>query len=337
MGNENSPQNVTNEDPNSHGSQSNHQRPRGPRLYDKLTNKTYEEFFINHHKLYQLSNINDVSLLNPKRIVFLSIRDLYKSWKRCPSISLYNALIIMPLKLKWILSPDKHTRHPYAELLKDNDFWTLLCWKHHQKLAIFLLDQEWIDEDDRKMTETQQTHGHTKGEEDTKSTSPVWHRLSHLLTHLHDPMSANGKYNPLMISESYWRRKSSLCALINSQKEIDEVLLELYTVTMRFKAMQNIINESNNATLNVMINFVDEKVFCKSKTVPARDDDLDDSILDQTWWIADDYGDELDDIEAILQFEEFVNTSDNNNGTQNDHDPDDDAVAVVAVSGRLSK
>eukprot|EP01084_Bolivina_argentea_P210414 358147_1 len=122
------------------------QKQKQKQTQNKLQHKSYDEFFINHHKLYSLSHTIDVSLINPKRIVFISIIGLYRSWKCCPSILLYNAIIITPLKKDWIMQPDAY-RHEYNYMLQNEQFLTLLRWKEHQKLAIFLVDNDDDDDD----------------------------------------------------------------------------------------------------------------------------------------------------------------------------------------------
>eukprot|EP01083_Nonionella_stella_P042825 115592_1 len=299
MGNENNPQHVNdnNKDKGNTGHQKQPKRPPDK----KMSHQEYAEFFIQHHKRYNASNMNDLSLLDPRRIVFISLRDLHESWTRCPSMSLYNAILLLPLKKAWILSPHKY-EHEYSELLEDTEFVTFLRWKEHQHLAIFLLDNsDPIDTTERK----ESLHSQTHMDDPTfyTSISPVWWRLSNLLQTLHDPMRSE-KYDPLIFSERYWRTQSSL-----DKDSVDHIMKELYTVTMRFKSMEHILCESNH-TLNVIVNYTPQQVVKRKQLSKSHSDEADDSILDEDWWIADDYHEDVYDEEAIRLFEDFVNSID---------------------------
>ena len=96
--------------------------------------------------------------------------------------------------------------------------------------------------------------------------APIWKKLSLQLQKLTDPARNNQKYNPLKIDEYYWKHCSSLVTKCNDdnttswssinhhnpcQATLEDVLLELYLITMKFKSMKQILMESN-PTLNAL-------------------------------------------------------------------------------------
>ena len=56
----------------------------------------------NNHK------IDDISLLEQRRFVFISLNGIYQSWRKCPSLIMYSAILIMPLKREWVYDPLEH-------------------------------------------------------------------------------------------------------------------------------------------------------------------------------------------------------------------------------------
>ena len=82
--------------------------------------------------------------------------------------------------------------------------------------------------------------------------APFWRYLSYKLQLLYDPMTGDN-YNPLQLNYKWWQTK-----LLYSDKEsvvsIDQIRNELYSLTMKFKSMAEIIYESNK-TLNIVTTF----------------------------------------------------------------------------------
>ncbi len=67
-----------------------------------------EDFIINHSQHNTKNDITDIKTFDERRKVFISLLGLIQSWQNCPSNVLYSAILILPLKLKWIYSSDKH-------------------------------------------------------------------------------------------------------------------------------------------------------------------------------------------------------------------------------------
>jgi len=221
----------------------------------------------------------------------------------------------MPLKHEWIQFPALHQHeHEYNTLFQDYSFLTLLRWKTHQNLAIFLLDNERSDDDD--------------------IIAPVWRRLSDRLQTLHDPTVRDGKYKQLIFDAKYWQFKSKACKnnhdtplfrdMLNLHMteycvNYKDVLRELCIVTMRFKAMEIILTESNS-TLNVVTNYI-HRTRTRTQTTTLeekeqrrlaneKEEEEEQLELGMNWWIADDYHDDDNDdnMEIIKEFDDFIKT-----------------------------
>jgi len=244
---------------------------------------------------YTFANPQSLSLINPnpKRLVFISIYGLFRTWKQCPSMSLYNAIFILPLKHEWIQFPALHQHeHEYNTLFQDYSFLTLLRWKSHQQLAIFMLDNE------RDIDLPHQT-------QESMMIAPVWRRLSVCLQSLHDPI-ANSKYCQLIFDEKYWKNESKACKdnhdtpLFQDMLNLHmteycvnwkDVLRELCFVTMKFKTIKLIIHESNS-TLHVVTNYQPQLVDVMSADTNSSANKENELELGDNWWIADDYHDD---------------------------------------------
>merc|ERR1712228_302562 len=165
-------------------------------------------------------------------------------------------------------------------LFEDVDFWH--CFeKAHQNLTIFLLDNDRESED---------------GDDEEDLIAPVWRRISRLLQTLHDPLKEDGgKYQALMFDEEYWKNESTTCkkdhkvALGLHMTEFcvtwQDVVRDLSAVTMQFATMQVILKESN-ATLDVLTNYPAQ--------LPTQQSKEKDKMLDENWWVAEDYHDDDD-------------------------------------------
>ena len=111
--------------------------------------------------------------------------------------------------------------------------------------------------------------------------APIWRILSLRLQELMDPAQNNQKYKPLNFDENYWKYNSNISTKKNSRSlclsssnghdfhlnlnkvTVDDIFLELYTVTMTFKSIKQILIESN-PTLNVMTHFQDTSYITKN-------------------------------------------------------------------------
>merc|ERR550532_1496581 len=80
-------------------------------------NSQFNDFFNSHHKKYLVTHPELVNTLDihPKRIVFISIHALHRTWKECPTLWLYNSIFLLPLKRECIrvMEPDEedHDKH----------------------------------------------------------------------------------------------------------------------------------------------------------------------------------------------------------------------------------
>ena len=54
-------------------------------------------------------NIPDISLLDPRRVVFVSLLGLYRTWMNTPTFILYSCLIILPLKRSWLYETENNS------------------------------------------------------------------------------------------------------------------------------------------------------------------------------------------------------------------------------------
>ena len=69
-----------------------------------------DNFIIKFHKTYGGNQLDDTALNDKRRIVFISLIGLFKSYKQCPSHILYTCLLVLPLKRKWIYNPNRYQR-----------------------------------------------------------------------------------------------------------------------------------------------------------------------------------------------------------------------------------
>ena len=67
-----------------------------------------------------INAITDISSYDERRVVFVSLNGLFRTWKQCPSMILYHSMLIMPLKKKWIYNPSK-----YENEFRSNLFYNL--------------------------------------------------------------------------------------------------------------------------------------------------------------------------------------------------------------------
>lgn len=256
----------------------------------KKENKKFEQFFVDYNRVYTISHKMDISAFNCKRTVFISINGLYQTWRNCPPISLYNAIFILPLKSEWIKSPNKY-HHEYSNLLKDEAFLTILRWKQHQRLAIFMLDNDDIkhnmeineicDEINmERLYDHDRDNSQQSLDDDNCLCAPIWRILSLRLQELMDPAQNNQKYKALNFDENYWKYNSNVANTRSSSTgydynlnkvSVDDIFLELYTVTMKFKSIKQILIESN-PTLDVITHCIqnNEQFIGSMKTVSPK-------------------------------------------------------------------
>eukprot|EP01083_Nonionella_stella_P240853 841572_1 len=73
----------------------------------KSTSNKYSNFIVKHNQSCS-NKLTDTYYLDQKRVVFISLNGLYETFDKCPSIVLYSAICLMPLKRKWIYKPKKY-------------------------------------------------------------------------------------------------------------------------------------------------------------------------------------------------------------------------------------
>lgn len=69
-----------------------------------------DNFIIKFHKTYGGNELNETALNDKRRIVFISLIGLFKSYKQCPTHILYTSLLLLPLKRKWIYNPNRYQK-----------------------------------------------------------------------------------------------------------------------------------------------------------------------------------------------------------------------------------
>eukprot|EP01083_Nonionella_stella_P034643 94786_1 len=212
------------------------------------TSHSKDSFIINHH---HKNKTNDSIQLDERRLVFVSLPGLYASWCRVPSILLYTSLLIMPLKRAWILQPSKYipelqqsvcTPCSCSNIHEIADFIQMLQWKDSQGLLLFVSDG--LDLDDY----TTKLHRVVPN----PLVAPFWYRVNAKLISLYDHVERS-HYKPLRFDEKYWANRSTFHSKYKTQTKL--ILGELYFVTMRYNAMQEIIYQSNPKSLRPVIEY----------------------------------------------------------------------------------
>eukprot|EP00485_Elphidium_margaritaceum_P005925 CAMPEP_0202695810 /NCGR_PEP_ID=MMETSP1385-20130828/9293_1 /ASSEMBLY_ACC=CAM_ASM_000861 /TAXON_ID=933848 /ORGANISM="Elphidium margaritaceum" /LENGTH=325 /DNA_ID=CAMNT_0049351887 /DNA_START=185 /DNA_END=1162 /DNA_ORIENTATION=+ len=198
-----------------------------------------------------------------RRLVFVSLIGLYTSWKKCPASVLSDAIFVLPLKRRWIYQPKKYKHQIHTHILEKvncfqeeetslSKFFDVLRWKDRQKLVFFVLDDEYYD---NKANDEKYNHGHFL-------IAPFWKRFSEKLTALQDPVTELN-YMPLILNEDWWRTQYNRTYASQFGVSASSVLSELYFVTLKFKAMQEILYQSHRDSL-LPIKFYDA-AFMKPK------------------------------------------------------------------------
>lgn len=57
------------------------------------------------------ANIPDIKLLDPRRVVFVSLLGLYRTYMNTPTFILYSCLIILPLKRSWLYENENNSEN----------------------------------------------------------------------------------------------------------------------------------------------------------------------------------------------------------------------------------
>eukprot|EP01083_Nonionella_stella_P002531 7272_1 len=189
-----------------------------------------------------------------KRVIFISLTGLAMTYRKCPPHVLYSALLIMPLKRKWIYSSKYVTQLNAASsglLRKDastKEFVQLLKWKDSQGLVLWGKDEY-----------------ETSSKQESNLVHPFWQEVSNHLVSLYDPIT-NGSYKPIQFDD----------------EQKSDIVTELYFATLKFKSIKSILNHSNPKSFRVMTSY------CESDNAFIRMETMDDSESSE-WWISPDY------------------------------------------------
>eukprot|EP01084_Bolivina_argentea_P087265 157628_1 len=122
---------------------------------NEQSNVNNEKFFIEY--VHQETNkITDITTFDQRRLVFVSVNGLCKSWTLCPSVKLYSSILIMPLKEKWIYNASKYHKEliehftTFKDNKETNQFLQFLRFKDSQNLIFWVLDDYKKDKKDKK-------------------------------------------------------------------------------------------------------------------------------------------------------------------------------------------
>eukprot|EP01084_Bolivina_argentea_P285185 488997_1 len=246
-------------------------------------NKKSNENFIIKHNANNKNLIKTAELLDQRRIVFVSIYGLYRTWKHVPSVQLHSAIILLPLQKRWLYDPIKYNKeicdfmNVFEDMAEDTIFVDFLKWKDFQGCIFWMLD------------DFTYPVKHCKGKPvSTEFTAPFWLHFSAQLVTLYNPLTRD-TYKSLQVDENWWRQlnKSSL-------KFSDSILLilqELFFLTMKYKQIQEIIYQSYPKSLNPITAF-DENVNsinCDSENTHFKDSLTQSIETNVDWHIFDHY------------------------------------------------
>eukprot|EP01084_Bolivina_argentea_P161542 281208_1 len=249
-------------------------------LRNNQTRNNTEHFIIafNQNQTSDLSNNCDL-----RRIVFVSLHGLFKTWKQCPSHILFSAIVVMPLRKDWIYKPSKY-RNEWRSFLSVNritlnrkseqrksfsEFLKLLRWKDSQQLAFFMFDQVENTRSDHHLT------------------APFWMNLSMRLSAMYDPVTG-ATYKPLQC-DTWWR------TMVNHKSKfgvkVSSILAELYFVKMKFRSIQEIIYQSNPNSLNpIKLYGQTSDAFVRKSTENLIEFTMDNDDDDRgDWYVSRDY------------------------------------------------
>jgi len=207
-----------------------------------------------------------------RRLVFVSLVGLYRTYRQCPMLLLYPALFILPIKCEDIKPGAKLKSTIFAEcsIFADKqrlrEFLQLLRWKQSQGLLFCLLSEY--------------------HEESAAPQAPIAPFFLHCSRRFKE-LSLNG-LECTFSKPPHFQSKYGV--------EYSEVLKELCVLTMRFATLQEIVFQSNPNTLNPITAYTPT---CGTCTIANRAD-ADNSnvfvacVIDRqpgVWWIANDYDD----------------------------------------------
>mmetsp|Transcript_25325 Transcript_25325/g.40261 ORF Transcript_25325/g.40261 Transcript_25325/m.40261 type:complete len:290 (-) Transcript_25325:14-883(-) len=253
-----------------------------------------ETFFVNYCQRDGVEqNIQhvDIEWLHERRVVFVSVMGLFRSWRATPTYILHSCLVFMPFDREWLQNPG-HSR--YAHLLlpgsepEIDDFVQFIRYKDQQAFVFWAGDEY----ETKPMNEHEE-----KTENENALIAPFWRHVSQRLTNLYDPIRRTN-YSPLKFE------LQNECAFA-SQYGVSRrsLMAEMYFVTLKHCSMQEIIYRSNPDSLNPMVAYCAQNVNRKQKwqkvatetrfqSASTSGSNSNSSLLSD-FWISSDYdGDE---------------------------------------------
>jgi len=234
----------------------------------------------------QSVGVDNVHAFDERRIVFVSLVGLHKTWKETPIHVLYSCLILLPIGREWLPTSPKTTlfkknnKPPakpdgkHAEIANDEEFVTFLQFKNEQGFIFWAREDADADSQDSFSDDASDAF-----------IAPFWKHVSQRLSKLYDPVSRQ-TYAPLKCDDFFKDRDQFEPQF---EKNRAAILAELYFAQMKFKAVQEILYQSN-PTLNPIVSFAPHcinvhqngklcprYIFCKGFWISADYDDADDT------------------------------------------------------------
>merc|ERR1712228_155784 len=210
--------------------------------------------------------------VDDRRLVFVSLHGLCSSWKKIPSISLYTALFVLPLKKRWIYHPTDYSDALGTDFMQfmsqsvgfsevqSIEFVKLLRWKESQGLVLWIFD--FMDKQ------------HNVIPVGNERISSFWYAFNEKLISLYDHVNGQ-KYKAINLDKAWWQNKDKFMSKYNVKAA--DVLNEFYCLKVRCDAMREIIYQSNPKSLRPMIAYKDKEqneslisIKTKSKRKKAR-------------------------------------------------------------------
>eukprot|EP01084_Bolivina_argentea_P164109 285353_1 len=238
-----------------------------------------------------------------KRVVFISLIGLYRSWKfkNIPPLTMNDCLLLVPMKQIWIYQPSKYENElrtsfmsqitMFSDTAETEEFFEMIKWKDQQGLVCWIKDYFTSDEFPMYSSKKDCYPNHS---DINPLISSFWYFLSTKLTTLHDPCTGN-KYKPLILDSKWYKNKYRFQSKYDVKSPA--ILTELYFLTMKYKTTQEIIYQSN-PNLNPVISYGNNtKNIMKQTTNIGIVDLFEDNQIDivngnnqnDIWFISEDY------------------------------------------------
>eukprot|EP01083_Nonionella_stella_P014844 41563_1 len=181
-----------------------------------------------------------------RRVIFVSLIGLFKTWREVPFKIMSPAIFMIPLRREWIYNPLEHLQELgscfishltlFSDVTETETFVKLLKWKDAQGLVVWMLD----DHDEcLPKNHNELVHG-------------FWYGFSAMLTKLKDPITRT-KYKPLQLDHLWWMNRDKYSTQYDVKQS--SILTELFFFTMKYRTMQEIIYQSNPDSLLPVVSY----------------------------------------------------------------------------------